>query len=505
MSPLAAQVPADRIRVLDATPPRADGKFVLYWMTSTRRARWNYALDRAVELARELDCPLVVLEALRVDYPWASDRLHRFVLEGMADNARAFEGTGVLYHPYVEPEVGAGSGLLESLAEHACAIVCDEFPCGFHPRMIAAAAARTRVHFEVVDSNGLLPLSVSGKPFSRAFDFRRHLQRELPHHLDLTPRSKPHLSSLRPRLRLPPGITGRWPRAEAQLLQGDVSSLPIDHTVGPVDVKGGPTAGRQRLRQFTKHALDHYGEDRNRLDSDGTSALSPYLHFGHVSPHEILHAIAARYDWTPGRVSGETTGGREGWWGLPGAAEAYLDQLTTWRELCFNTCVHRPDYASFESLPAWALETLDEHAADPRLQVYTVDQFERGETHDELWNAAQNQLRCEGRIHNYLRMLWGKKILHWSDSPREALEIMLALNDKYAVDGRDPNSYGGILWVLGRHDRAWGPERPIFGKVRYMSSDNTRRKMRVGNYVERWGGGAAADSVGCAKHELPFP
>ena len=172
---------------------------------------------------------------------------------------------------------------------------------------------------------------------------------------------------------------------------------------------------------------------------------------------------------------------------MSGPAESFLDELVTWRELGFNMTSQRSDYDRFESLPEWAQTTLAEHERDRRPHRYSLDEFEEARTHDDLWNAAQVQLVLEGRIHNYLRMLWGKKILHWSESPRAALDIMVELNNKYAVDGRDPNSYSGIFWVLGRYDRAWGPEREVFGKIRYMSSANTRRKLRVDEYIERWG------------------
>jgi deoxyribodipyrimidine photo-lyase len=185
-------------------------------------------------------------------------------------------------------------------------------------------------------------------------------------------------------------------------------------------------------------------------------------------------------------LSSEARGKRSGWWGLSESAEGFLDQLVTWRELGFNMCWQRDDYEDYESLPDWALKTLGEHSGDPRPHLYTVKELESAETHDPLWNAAQVQLVREGRIHNYLRMLWGKKILEWSESPLMALEAMIELNNKFAVDGRDPNSTSGIFWILGRYDRAWGPERPIFGKVRYMSSENTARKLRVEEYVRRY-------------------
>ncbi len=168
------------------------------------------------------------------------------------------------------------------------------------------------------------------------------------------------------------------------------------------------------------------------------------------------------------------------------ASEAFLDELITWRELGFNFCRRRKDYRSYASLPDWASATLGKHAADERKYAYSLAEFESAATHDPLWNAAQRQLTREGKIHNYLRMLWGKKILEWSSGPQVAAEIMIELNNKYALDGNDPNSYSGIFWVLGRYDRPWGPERPIFGTVRYMSSENTARKMRVAEYIERY-------------------
>jgi deoxyribodipyrimidine photo-lyase len=168
------------------------------------------------------------------------------------------------------------------------------------------------------------------------------------------------------------------------------------------------------------------------------------------------------------------------------AAESFLDELVTWRELGFNMCRQRDDYDQYESLPPWALDTLGIHGTDKRDYTYSLDEFEKAKTHDPLWNAAQMELVQEGRIHNYLRMLWGKKILEWTVNPRTALDIMIELNNKYALDGRDPNSYSGIFWVLGRYDRPWGPERPIFGKVRYMSSENTARKVRVKGYIQKY-------------------
>ncbi len=484
-------VPRLRIRSVNDAPPRPQGKYVLYWMIAARRTRWNFALERAVEWCRELDRPLLVLEALRCGYRWASDRFHRFVIDGMRDNARALAGTGVLYHPYLEPEEGAGKGLLEALADGAAVVVTDEFPSFFLPRMVAAAGGKLPVRLEAVDGNGLLPLAAADKAYARAYDFRRFLQRELPPHLLEMPRPDPLAGARLPsRERLPAGIAGRWPRASEALLEGGgdgLAELPIDHDVAPVDYRGGAAEGERVVERFLDERLPRYAEGRNHPDEPVSSGLSPYLHFGHVSVHQVLAALAEREDWTPDRLAHRADGKRTGWWGMGAAAESFLDELVTWREVGYNFSARRDDYHRYGSLPDWALDTLEAHAADERPHLYRRAGFERAATHDEIWNAAQRQLLAEGRIHNYLRMLWGKKILHWTASPRRALELMIELNNKYAVDGRNPNSYSGIFWVLGRYDRAWGPERPVFGKVRYMSSRNTRRKLKLGAYLERWG------------------
>jgi deoxyribodipyrimidine photo-lyase len=484
-------VPALRIRACNQAPVRGDGGFVLYWMIAARRTGWSFALERAVEHAVGLDKPLVVLEGLRADYQFASERLHAFAIEGMADNARAFARHTVTYLPYVESEPGAGKGMLESLAACACVVVADDAPVFFLPGMVAAAANRLPVLLEAVDGNGLLPLAATGAVFPTAFAFRRFLQGVLPARLEDAPAPDPLVGIRLPRLTaLPEEVTRRWPVASPALLEGEpaaLGALPVAHGVGRVPgVRGGRRAGLASLKRFLAERLALYDEVRNQPERDGTSGLSPYLHFGHVSAHEVFAAVAQRDGWTPERLASRANGRRSGWWGMSAPAEAFLDQLVTWRELGFNFAGKRDDGDRYESLPPWARATLEKHAHDRRPTLYTPEQLEGAATHDQLWNAAQVQLLREGRIHNYLRMLWGKKVLEWSPSPTHALEVMLELNNRYALDGRDPNSTSGICWCLGRYDRPWGPERPIFGTVRYMSSENTARKVRVADYIARY-------------------
>ena len=301
---------------------------------------------------------------------------------------------------------------------------------------------------------------------------------------------------LRGEVRLPRDLTVRWPQATAALLAdkgaASLAKLPIDHAVAPVTaVRGGSVAAGKALQRFLR-ILPRYAEEHSAPEADVTSRLSPYLHFGHLGVFEVFHAVMMAEGWSPSDLAPTTSGAREGWWGVSAAAESFLDQLVTWRELGYVFCARRPDYEAYESLPDWAQRTLAAHAGDPRQHLYTLEQLEAAATHDPLWNAAQTQLCREGRIHNYLRMLWGKKILEWTPNPRRALRIMIQLNNKWALDGRNPNSYTGIFWILGRFDRPWAPEREIFGSIRYMSSANTARKFRTGDYVRRFTVPAAA-------------
>jgi deoxyribodipyrimidine photo-lyase len=460
-------------------------------MIASRRTRSNFALERAVELANEHRKPLLVLEGLQCDYPWASDRLHRFILDGMENNAAACARADVLYYPYVERRPSEGSRLLDVLGARAVSVVSDDFPDFRLSRAVAAAAQRLPVRLEVVDSNGLLPLSEADRAYPTAHSFRRHLQSTLPWSLDPLPVTEP-LKLLRnrkpPKLPSEARIWGPTPLADLSPSSKLLASLPIDHGVVPADIRGGSQRARKTLRRFLDHRLGRYADERNDPVAEATSGLSPYLHFGHISSHEVFSRLASQEGWSPEKLGVEATGARSGWWGMSASAESFLDELVTWRELGFNFCRMREDYGRYESLPNWARVTLEKHVRDLRPWIYDLSRLEAADTHDPLWNAAQRQLVQEGRIAGYLRMLWGKKILEWTLSPREALEVMLELNNRYALDGRDPNSYSGIFWVLGRYDRPWGPERPIFGKVRYMSSENAKRKLRLGPYLDQFSG-----------------
>jgi deoxyribodipyrimidine photo-lyase len=259
-------------------------------------------------------------------------------------------------------------------------------------------------------------------------------------------------------------------------------------------MKGGSDAAARNLQSFVERRLGAYEDNHSHPDADGTSRLSPYLHFGHLSAHEIFSAVMTHERWTTRRLAGgagvagihgpgrPARGARAGWWGLPASAELFLDQLTVWREVAFNAAEWMPGYDTYATLPAWARQTLERHRDDPRPHRYGLEALEAAATRDDVWNAAQRQLEAEGWFHGYLRMLWGKKILEWSAEPAAALGQMAQLMNRFSLDGRDPVADASFAWVLGRYDRPW-PERPIFGTVRCMTSASAKRKLKMKGFL----------------------
>lgn len=484
-----------RVRACNEAPVSRTGNYVVYWMTAQRRPTDNFALDRALDWCDALGLPLIVFEALRVGHRWASARFHRFVMDGMAIHDEVFASAGVCWYGYVEPTEGAGRGLLAALAERAAVIVTDEYPAFFFPNMLLGAA-RLPVRVEAVDGCGLLPMRANPRAWPSAATFRRHLQKTLPDYLSRAPRVAPLSMGRGVGAEVPGSILRRWPAVSQEALRGDgrslLAALPIDHGVGPVALRGGPREGEGVVGRFVARRLGRYADARNQVVDGAASGLSPYLHFGHVGVHQVFRELLAAEGWAQPGVAPKATGSREGWWGMSPGAEAFLDELVTWRELGFAEAFHNPStYDTYEGLPGWARASLEAHAADPRNSEYRLDELEEARTHDPVWNAAQRELVETGVMHNYLRMLWGKKILEWSPSPQAAFARMVHLNNRWALDGRDPNSYTGISWVMGRYDRPWAPERPVYGVIRYMSSDATRRKLELGPYLARFGGGQA--------------
>jgi deoxyribodipyrimidine photo-lyase len=473
-----------RLRRLNDAGIHSGGDYVLYWMQIFRRLERNHALDYALECSRALERPLVVYEGLRLDYPWASPRFHRFILEGMGSNAARAAELGLNYWPFVETRKGQGRGLLRRLTERACLVVTDDYPCFIIPGQSEALARKVSVPVFAVDSNSVVPLALLGAPVSAAAHLRPRIHKAFADAWPYRAAPSPRIPRVaRARVDAPFAL---WPTKD---VAGFVRALPLDAGVPPVaSTPGGTPPARSRLRQFLKRRLRGYAEHRSQprsLEEGHASGLSPYLHFGHISIEEVVEAVLGTTgSWTPDELRVHNRGRREGFFCDDPDVNSFLDEALTWRDLGLHWHrARRADTQRLEAaLPPWALDTLGAHAGDERPWLYTAEQLEAGKTHDPLWNAAQRELVATGTIHNYLRMLWGKKVLEWSPSPAEAYRTLEHLNNKYALDGRDPNSYTGILWCFGLFDRPWAPERQVFGRVRYMSSENTARKFDLKPY-----------------------
>ncbi|HVF88114.1 MAG TPA: deoxyribodipyrimidine photo-lyase [Pyrinomonadaceae bacterium] len=454
--------PDERTTLLNDRPENGDGRYVLYWMQIFKRASHNHALNFAARMANERKLPLVVYEGLKYYYPWANDRLHTFILEGVAEKRAEFERRGVRYVFYLQRNERDPRDTVVRLANDAALVVTDDFPCFIIPKHNLRISERARVPVYAVDSNGIIPLSAFDKEEFAARTIRPKVKRLLPQYLESP--ADVRVAHKAPDLEI--NCPEETHVTAASNIAELVAGCAIDHTVVPSPLyHGGTKNGRARLRHFVQSILPRYDDSRNEPGEDGTSRLSPYLHFGFLSAHEVVAAVNAAE--------------------APAAAkEAYLEELIVRRELSYNFTRFNPHYDSLDSLPAWAQRTMSEHATDPRPAVLPPEQIERGETYDELWDATQRELLRTGEIHNYARMLWGKKVIEWRASYEDAFRLLEHLNNKYALDGRNPNSYAGILWCFGKHDRAWGPERPVFGKLRYMTSQSMARKIVAKKYIE---------------------
>ncbi|HEY1693879.1 MAG TPA: hypothetical protein VGG39_17045 [Polyangiaceae bacterium] len=452
-----------RVRRLNDRPVSSGGEFVLYWMQVFRRADDNAALAYAVERANELGVPCLVYEGLRPDYPHASDRLHAFVLAGARDVAAGLARRGIAHAFFLPRTPEQARGVVGKLAARACLVVSDDFPAFVVPAQHEAAARRAPCAYLVVDDCAVVPLSLFPRTEVAARTLRPKLHRELAAWLG--PIDDPP-----PRVRAPQRLD--LPFDALDLRAADVAALvaacAIDHGV-PVVVgaPGGSVEAERRLRAFVRGPLATYDGDRNDPSRHATSALSPYLHFGMISPRRV--ALEARA------------------WGEGASLDAFLEQLLVRRGLAFNFARTRADHGAWSALPEWARRTLEAHAPDPRYADLTEADLEACRSPDELWNAAMAELRTSGTIQPYARMLWGKLPLTWMRRPEDAHAAVVRLNDRWALDGRDPDGYANVSWCFGLHDRPW-PERKVFGTVRAMTSASARKKLDFEDYVARWNG-----------------
>lgn len=455
-SALAKIADNPRIQIRRGGEPREGARCVVYWMQRAERAHENPALETAVACANPLGLPVVVYFAAIHNFPRANYRHYRFLQEGMIDLAETLAERGI---GFVIRRPIDGHKLEAFLEEvEAAMVVGDENPLRDLEKARSALARKLRIPYLTVDADVVVPSAVFGRTFTLLHHFRPKLHAQL-HHF-LVPVEHHHPAHpwhhKLPTYNLKEDLTKGFPN--------------FDRETGPVDgFHGGTTAALKRLHQFTTRRLASYDEDRNHPELAGTSELSPYLHFGHIGP--ITIALAVKEAVRQGHATNAM-------------AEKYLDELIGWRELSVLFVKHNPDtYDSWECAENWARKSLTTHVHDRRSYGYTLKQLEKAETHDELWNAAQRQMIREGWMHNYMRMYWGKKILEWAPDPARAFDWAVHLNDKYELDGRDPNSYSGIAWaIVGKHDRPWF-ERPIFGQIRYMSGESTGKKFDSKRYI----------------------
>ena len=450
----------ERVVQLNEKETNRNGRYVLYWMQMFKRTSHNHALIWAIRKANELKLPLVVYEGLKYYYPWASDRLHTFILEGVEEKRREFERLGIRYIFYLQKDESSPKNTVAKLARDAALIVTDDFPCFIIPGHNRRIAKPAEIAVHAVDSNGIIPMSKFEKEEYAAYTIRPKIKKLLPSYL------KPFAEETVENDSTNIDIDASFETVvTADGIAELVSQSDIDHSVKPSPVYHGGTAnGRERLMKFVEEILPDYDNARNKPDRDGSSRLSAYLHFGFLSPLEIALAVQ------------DADAPQE-------SKDAYLEELIVRRELSYNMTRHNPKYESLAALPDWVHKTMRAHADDEREVTYTLEELEAGQTHDELWNACQREMVLTGEMHNYVRMLWGKNVIAWSRSYEEAFETLVHLNNKYCLDGRNPNSYAGILWCFGKHDRPW-MERPVFGQIRYMTSGSTGRKFDSKKYIQ---------------------
>lgn len=437
-----------RIRILQ------EGKLkngpVIYWMQRDQRVHDNWALLYAQDLAIKNNVPLLIVFNLVTEFLEATIRQYGFMLKGLEEVESGLKKYKI---PFYLLTGDAGKTIPSFIIETGAGILVTDFnPLKIVRRWKKSVAQNIDIPFHEVDAHNIVPcLIASNKVEFGAYTIRPKINRLLPEFLDEFPEV---------RKMKPGGINSSaidWKKLSKY--------LNINFTVAEVDwLKPGEKGAQRTLDDFIRNKFVFYNDSRNDPNSDTTSNLSPYFHFGHISPQRaalILQPLTEHFE----------------------SQKSFLEEMIVRRELSDNFCYYNTKYDSFDGFPEWAKESLDRHRKDKREYIYSKRQFEKAETHDDLWNAAQMQMILKGKMHGYMRMYWAKKILEWTPSPEDAMKTAIYLNDKYELDGRDPNGYAGIAWSIGGlHDRAWF-ERPVYGKVRYMNYNGCARKFDVKKYI----------------------
>ena len=447
-----------RVTIRRDSPPDPNGRCVVYWMQRAQRGIDNHAVDLAAKVANLLGLPLVVYFAGISNFPHANLRHYVFLNQGLPDIEVDLAARNISFVMRRAPHESHEQFLADV---HAAFLVGDENFMRVPEQWRRKLASKIKIPFWTVDTDVVVPSKLMEKAQYGAYTIRPRLYRLLPEYLHPYENTHVERAWKRPR--------GFYADSVHEDMTRDWKEL--DRSVSPVEAwKGGTHAGLRRLECFTQKLLKDYDTQRNHPETDGTSCMSPYLHYGHVGPITIALAVDVAAKANPK---------------LKSARDSYFNELIAWRELAVNFVRYTPNYDSPDCAESWARTTIAEHARDEREHLYTLNQLEAADTFDDLWNAAQIQMVRHGWMHNYLRMYWAKKILEWTPDVATAMKYSIYLNDKYFLDGRDPNGYAGIAWaILGKFDRAWGT-RPIFGKIRYMSGASTGKKFDSKEYMRQ--------------------
>lgn len=445
---------------LVATAEPHDGDYVLYWMRNAVRVDENPALDVARLLASKQGIPLLVYHAISEHYEYASDRHHTFMLEGAEDVQRQVRELGLDYAFHLATPQDRNPHLV-TLAQKASCVVTELMPVDPPRRFVKVLSERVSTPIISVDTACVVPMTLVKKPFVRAFKYRSATKKQYAERLT---RAWPTIDVETPKFPLE-SLPFRPLEITKSCIPDLVARCEIDHAVGPVvDSPGGSQAGYERWNRFKEKDLRGYAKKRNNALIDGVSRMSAYLHYGMVSPLRIARESAAIDN---------------------AGSEKYLDELLIWREMAYAFCFHRDDHDQWSAIPEWAQQTLEDHAGDLRHEIYTWEQLARGETQDDFWNAAQKSLLLNGELHNNVRMTWGKALLDWLETPQLALQTIIDLNHRYALDGRDPASYGGILWCLGQFDRPFEPPKNILGTVRPRPTSQHASRLDTSKFLAK--------------------
>ncbi len=451
--PRFPEISATRVQSLNDGPLRRDGNYVLYWMQQSQRADWNHAFEYALRLANEHDLPLVVGFGITDDYPDANARHYTFMVEGLKELQDAFAERQCR----LVIRRGSPDAVALELAKEAVAVVCDRGYLRHQRRWRRRVAREAACAVIQVESDAVVPVeTASGKQEYAARTIRKKLMGQYEEFLEEPEAVQAKHSSLNLELS----------SLRIDSVEAFVNELAVDHSVKPVSehFRGGVSVAKARFQRFLDEQLPVYEEHRNQAQTDDTSHMSPYLHYGMISPCYLLQQVRRRRSMDN--------------------VKAFIEELLVRRELAINFCYYADPYDSYRCLPGWALTTLEDHKDDEREHIYTRDELENAATHDPYWNAAMLEMKHTGYMHNYMRMYWGKRILAWTNTPRYAYETTLYLNNKYFLDGRDCSSYANVAWLFGLHDRAW-QERPIYGKVRIMTPGGLERKFDPQQYLEK--------------------